>query len=88
MIRKNSKTYIYLRVRYVVKNTNNNKIINSESIESKYDVKNNGNYDMNLVKVEALDLKVLNNEIKMNNKKYNINDSNISSMKELRGKLF
>jgi len=53
---------------YAVKSTDGNKIINSESIESKYDVKNNGEYDMNLVKEEALDLNTINNDIKINNR--------------------
>ncbi|KAL6613647.1 hypothetical protein U3516DRAFT_899570, partial [Neocallimastix sp. 'constans'] len=59
---------------YAVKSTDGNKIINSESIESKYDVKNNVEYDMNLVKEEALDLNTINNDIKINHKKYDIND--------------
>ncbi|KAG4092774.1 hypothetical protein H8356DRAFT_893477, partial [Neocallimastix lanati (nom. inval.)] len=59
---------------YAVKSTDGNKIINSENIESKYDVKNNVEYDMNLVKEEALDLNTINNDIKINHKKYDIND--------------
>ena len=72
---------------YAVKNSNSNKIINCESIESKYDVKNNGEYDMNLVKEEALNFKSVNNEMKINGQTSNIRDSDVLLVKEIGGKL-
>jgi hypothetical protein len=72
---------------YAIKSSEGNGIYNSKSIEQKYEIQNNGEYDINLVKAEALNLRIDNSNLNIKDENNNSNESDISFMNQVGEKL-
>ncbi|KAG4081858.1 hypothetical protein H8356DRAFT_1755714 [Neocallimastix lanati (nom. inval.)] len=59
---------------YAIKSSEGNGIYNSKSIEQKYEIQNNGEYDINLVKAEALNLRIDNSNLNIKDENNNIGE--------------